>query len=211
MNKLNNCYKASVCDLEDQFICDVDVETSANFITLIFPEGIEKGSWEEGLNITFFDDLKGLVTYKCRLDRYTRREKRMAANCILGREQRAVQRRNDMKIRQNITISIETKDESGKEVTVEGVIKDISAGGILFTSDHPFEMDQILSFNFDKTDEPIHLECQVIRIQPFKIMVYGEEEEKTGYGCRFINLHNSTESVIRSYVFRQDLLMRRKK
>ena len=43
MNKLNNCYKASVCDLEDQFICDVDVETSANFITLIFPEGIEKG------------------------------------------------------------------------------------------------------------------------------------------------------------------------
>lgn len=135
----------------------------------------------------------------------------MAANCILGREQRAVQRRNDMKIRQNITISIETKDESGKEVTVEGVIKDISAGGILFTSDYPFEMDQILSFNFDKTDEPIHLECQVIRIQPFKIMVYGEEEEKTGYGCRFINLHNSTESVIRSYVFRQDLLMRRKK
>ena len=87
MNKLNNCYKASVCDLEDQFICDVDVETSANFITLIFPEGIEKGSWEEGLNITFFDDLKGLVTHKCRLERYTRREKRMAANCILGREQ----------------------------------------------------------------------------------------------------------------------------
>ena len=116
-----------------------------------------------------------------------------------------------MKIRQSVTISIQTQDESGDEITVEGIIKDISAGGILFLSDHPFEMNQTLSFNFDKTDEPLHLECQVIRIQPFKIKVYGEEEERTAYGCRFINLHNSTESVIRSYVFRQDLLMRRKK
>ncbi len=210
VSKLNNCYKASVCNLEDEFICEVEVETTASFITLVFPEGIEKGEWEEGLHITFYDDLRGLVTYKCRLERYTKRGKRMAANCNLGKEQKTVQRRNDMKIRLSVSISVQKEDEPDKGIEVDAIIKDISAGGILFISDYPFEVGQVVAFEFTETDEPLHLECEIIRTQPYKITVYGEEIEKPGYGCRFINLHGSSEAQIRSYVFRQDLLMRRK-
>lgn len=211
MKKLINCYKASVCDLEDQFICEVEVEASASFVTLVFPEGVEKGDWEEGLLVTFYDGQRGLVTYKCRLERYTKRENRMAANCSLGKEQKVVQRRNDMKVHQSVPISIQTVDETGGRIEVEGTIMDISAGGIFFISDHPFVVDQTISFNFDRTDEPLHLECQIIRSQPYKMTVRGVEEEKPGYGCRFIHLHSSSESLIRSYVFKEDLLMRRKR
>lgn len=205
----NKWRKASIFNMEHKHLCDVAVEVRSENITLVFPENIREGSWED-VYVVFYDDIKGLLTYKCKLTDYKRRSSQLTAKCILGEEQGAVQRRNDLKIRQIIPISIQATNKAGEKINVEATIQDISAGGIFFVSDFLFEEGEHFSFLFRRAATPMRLECEVLRRQPYEGKGNFSRDHMMGYGCKFVNLPENREAAIRSYIFREDLLMRKR-
>ncbi len=205
----NKWRKASIYNMEHEHICDVAVEVRSEDITLVFPETIREGSWED-VYVVFYDEIKGLLTYKCKLMDYKRRSSQLTAKCILGEEQGAVQRRNDLKIRQIIPISIQATNKAGEKINVEATIQDISAGGIFFISDFLFEEGERFSFLFRRTTTPMRLECEVLRRQPYEGKGNFSRDHLMGYGCKFVNLPENREAAIRSYIFREDLLVRKR-
>ena len=52
MPQINKWRKASIYGLEKTYICDVQVEMISDTITLVFPEEIQNGAWEN-VNIVF--------------------------------------------------------------------------------------------------------------------------------------------------------------
>lgn len=214
MPQFNKWRKASIYDLDKDHICDVRVEMTNDTITLVFPEEIQESTLEslESAKVVFYDEQKGLVTYdKCRLTDHKRRGERLLAHCILGDEESVVQRRNDLKLRQIVPVSIQAYDtNTGEKINVNATIQDISAGGIYFISEMLFEVGERFSFLFRRTAEPLRLECEVLRRQPYTGRGNYLPGSMMGYGCRFINMNDRKESAIRSYVFREDLLARRR-
>ena len=210
MPQINKWRKASIYGLEKTYICDVQVEMISDTITLVFPEEIQNGAWEN-VNIVFYDDKKGLVTYTCKLPDYKLRSERLTVQCILGEEESVVQRRNDLKIRQIIPISIQAfNSTTGEKMNVNGTIQDISAGGIFFISETLFDEGERFSFLFRRTAEPMRLECEVLRKQPYTGRGNYVPGTMMGYGCRFVNMNDHNVSTVQSYVFKEDLLARRR-
>ena len=211
MPQFNKWRKASIYGLEQNHICDVRVEMVNDTITLVFPQEIQNGAWEN-VDIVFYDEQKGLVTYKnCRLKDYKYRGERLVAQCILGTEDSVIQRRNDLKIRQIIPISIQAvNSKTGEKISVDATIQDLSAGGIFFISEMLFEVGEKFSFLFRRSAEPLRLECEVLRRQPYTGRGNYVPGTMMGYGCRFINMTDHKEASIRSYVFKEDLIVRKR-
>lgn len=210
MPQFNKWRKASIYDLDKDHICDVKVEMINDTITLVFPEEIQDCTLESA-NVVFYDDQKGLVTYKCILMDYKHRGEHLLAQCILGEEESVVQRRNDLKIRLIVPISIQAiSSKTGEKINVNATIQDISAGGIFFISEMLFEIGERFSFLFRRTAEPLRLECEVLRRQPYTGRGNYVPGTMMGYGCRFVNMNDRKEAAIRSYVFREDLLARKR-
>lgn len=126
-----------------------------------------------------------------------------------------MQRRNDIKVPINISISLSGRAKGETISNVAATIWNISAGGVFFTSKQEFSIGDVVSFRFSTPDLPsIALQVEVLRIQEHRglrkiIGARAEDTELRGYGCRFIRLPGSAESQIRNYVFRQDLIHRR--
>lgn len=210
MPQFNKWRKASIYDLNKDHICDVKVEMINDTITLVFPEEIQDCTLESA-NVVFYDDQKGLVTYKCILMDYKHRGEHLLAQCILGEEESVVQRRNDLKIRLIIPISIQAiSSKTGEKINVNATIQDLSAGGVFFISEMLFEIGERFSFLFRRTAEPMRLECEVLRRQPYTGRGNYVPGTMMGYGCRFVNMNDRKEAAIRSYVFREDLLARKR-
>lgn len=205
----NKWKKADIYNIKHEHICAAAVEVGEEKITLVFPENIREGSWED-VSVVFYDDVKGLLTYKCKLTDYKRRMSQLTAKCILGEEQGALQRRNDLKIRQIIPISIQATNKAGEKINVDATIQDISAGGIFFVSDFLFEEGERFSFLFRRTSPPMRLECEVLRRQPYEGKGNFSREHMMGYGCKFVNLPENREAAVRSYIFREDLLVKKR-
>ena len=95
-------------------------------------------------------------------------------------------------IKANVTIPV-TISVAGRE-TIDGVINDISASGILFSTDARLDTGQVIEFTFDRTHQPFKVEAEILRSQD-------SEDGCKGYGCRLINLTAAKESNIRRYIF----------
>ena len=95
-------------------------------------------------------------------------------------------------------------------MNVNGTIQDISAGGIFFISETLFDEGERFSFLFRRTAEPMRLECEVLRKQPYTGRGNYVPGTMMGYGCRFVNMNDHKESAVRSYVFKEDLLARKR-
>ena len=163
MPQINKWRKASIYDLEKNHICDVGVEMTDGAIRFVFPEEIQNGTWED-VTAIFYDEQKGLISYKCRLEGYKERLGRLTAQCILGPEESSLQRRNDLKIHLVMSITIQAADsKTGEKMNINAMLQDISAGGIFFISEVLFEEGERFSFVFRRTPEPLRLECEVLR------------------------------------------------
>lgn len=209
MPKINKWRKASIYDLEKNHICDVGVEMTDGAIRFVFPEEIQNGTWED-VTAIFYDEQKGLISYKCRLEGYKERLGRLTAQCILGPEESSLQRRNDLKIHLVMSITIQAADsKTGEKMNVNAMLQDISAGGIFFISEVLFEEGERFSFVFRRTPEPLRLECEVLRKQPYDGGNY-TPGSMMGYGCRFVNMTDHKESAVRSYIFKEDLMKRKR-
>ncbi len=83
-------------------------------------------------------------------------------------------------------------------------IKDLSASGLLFVSDQHFEPCMNFTFDFPDIENTPEVTARIVKKRPVRI------HGLTGYGCQFIHLSPALEAEIRKFVFRQDVLHKKK-
>lgn len=82
---------------------------------------------------------------------------------------------------------------------------DISVGGFKFTSNTSFETGSTFSFIFSRGRHPVVLSARVVRARP------SCKENLYCYGCQFLNVDTKAESVLRGFVFKENLIQARAK
>ncbi len=219
---LFDCKKASIYSLQNAFLCDAAVSNiKEDSVTLTLKDSGADFLTSE-VNVTFYDGAKGLVTYFCELSGY--KEFMTAPNvftsrvhCTLCKQLSTVQRRNDVKVPVNIPMRFSYSSGSEVEVNVTGTIRNISAGGIFFTCHYTFLTGSIVEFSFSPRQDiaPILLKAEILRAQDMDSMqqsfrMDAGDMDLRGYGCRFIDLSPHAEAQLRNYVFREDLIRRKK-
>lgn len=221
MNIVTYCKKATVYTLEHNFLCDVEVRhLENNTAMLVFPDDYIDDLWNH-VYVTFYDTYSGLVTYQCTLTDYKKErihtsEFCYTATCVMQELDAVLERRHDIKIYRNFRAVLKSVDEETKKMSETPVtIKNISAGGMFFISHEPFYIGQTFSFLFESGNLPLWLEAEILRTQDLESPHTGEaltasDKPLLGYGCRFINTTRQQESVLRSFVFQEDLKKRKK-
>lgn len=93
-------------------------------------------------------------------------------------------------------------DEHDKEEII--TIKNMSAGGFFFVSEKQYYPDHSLSFIFNNGMTPILVTAKIRNQRPTRF------PKLHGYGCQFFGLSAKTEAAVRNYVFKNEVLQRKK-
>ena len=109
--------------------------------------------------------------------------------------------RDDVRI--NVTFPVEIELEDGR--TIEAQVKDMSAGGFRFVSEEDVPEGMGVSFLFTLGKLPVFITGDIKHQYPS-----GEGGLKS-YGCQFVNLPPTTESVVRNFVFHEEVVRRKRK
>ena len=154
--------------------------------------------------VHYTDSAQGVFDFYCRYTGFEQDGVHFDMVMLVDDIIQTTQRRQDLKMKTNISIKLTLLDQGDKvltdpetmrSVTVPAMLRDISAGGIMIDTERELPVNQKLLFPFDKGSSPIMVSAQVIREQP-------PVNDYYRYGCRFINNTVSKESIIREYVFR---------
>lgn len=84
------------------------------------------------------------------------------------------------------------------------LLTDISAGGFMFVSKDTFDIGSVVSFMFSFKRTPAYITGIIRHERPTRT------PDLKGYGCQFTGLSSATESMIRSFVFQEEAIQRRK-
>ncbi len=229
MAKITRSKKAIISNLStDIVICDADVteindDSAILSIEIDFVEDLDTE-----VKVTFFDELKGLVTYHCSLNISKKRFKDgiqiQDIICLFGKVISVIDRREDYKIEAKASADViipedaeipdDYIDYAEDEITNIKVVKadiiNISAGGVYFTSTFPFKENHICTIYLHLNPRKrIKATAEVLRIDE-KGSASDTGYTVYGFGCRFLDLSSVTEQEIRSFVFKQQMLNREK-
>ncbi|MEF9941565.1 MAG: PilZ domain-containing protein [Lachnospiraceae bacterium] len=201
---LTNCTKCSIYNLDKQYICDAQVSEIDDTQAALFLLDDYGDLLSTEVHVTFYDDLQGLVSYLCTLSSYKeviipQFRNYYSVICHLNSEEGVIQRRHDIKIKTDFEVELTTINSDDEELNIPVTVKDISAGGLFFLSTEYFYEGQEFFFVFDKGSIPLPLTAMVLRRQNT------DDEEVYGYGCQFLRLSSAKESIIREFVFREQL------
>lgn len=210
---MSNIYrKATIYNLNKVMICDAEVLGKRdNVITIMLKENISS-KMHSDLYVTLYDDVYGLLTYKSKIIEY---KKIVSASFSIQYKVRCelidlveiLQRRNNVKVKTNISTTITLVDDEDEEIInlktqrpfdYAAFIKDISASGVFVTTEEELAISQRFVFIFSESPKPIRIISEIIRIQKLSKGGYG-------YGCKFLNMSDSMESVVRRFVFKVQL------
>ncbi len=222
---LKLCSKAAIYDNDgDTILCQASVrDVDGNTATLVFDEN-DIEILESEMIITFYDDVLGLITYNCQLAAGKKfidkdRKYKQALKCVLGEQLSVLQRRSDIKVHVDIpvrllippTVELPPEFSEGEKhrgaTIVVGTAFDLSAGGLFLHTlcDIPEESSFSILLPVS-SDKAIELDVTMLRKVPPE---ENAENKNFGYGCKFVNMSSSTETTIRSFVFRQQMLNRK--
>jgi len=221
---LNNCKKASIYTIQNHFLCDAavsDIQENSARLTMEEMEDAASDFLGSECHVTFYDGVKGLVTYHCTITDHKESEVtpgviNISIECHIGEQLSALQRRNDLKVPVSIPVTLNFAGRSSRPIDIPGTIRNISAGGIFVTCRYSFRPGDFVSFPLvlKENTPPDILTVQVLRIQdrePLHDIIGREADDESlfGFGCRFAGMPSRTEAQIRNFVFRQDLLHRK--
>ncbi|WP_027400139.1 flagellar brake protein [Anaerovorax odorimutans] len=169
----------------------------------------KKGTLTEGrpVRLNIINDDKGILLYTGRAGYILKGRVHIEHLKFLEH----VQRRKDFKVSINYVevveaVSKEPKD-NGAIVKIPVRFKDISAGGACFITEgknENLEVGDHIITDFTLGRFPIILEMKILRETKEKNNVYS-------YGCQFIDMKASQESIIRQFVFQTQLGNKKKK
>lgn len=151
------------------------------------------------IEVLFYDPVLGVARCRCRLSAPVPSGELRIFRCEVLETLSKHQRREDLKVTLHAPVDVTYNDR-----TWPATIHNISASGVLLVTSLPVQKGDRLSFTFTRTEAPVSLTAQVLRVElrpPFKgRLAYG-------YGCRFVNLKPQAEAMLRSYVFQEERRM----
>ena len=148
------------------------------------------------VEVVFYDPVLGVVRCSCLLSAPVPSGELRTYRCEVVEKLSQEQRREDLKI----TLSVPVDVIYGDGVW-SATIHNISASGVLLVTSLPARKGDRLSFEFNRTETPVRLTAQVLRVE-LRPPVKGKLAY--GYGCKFVDLKPQTEALLRSYVFQEE-------
>lgn len=145
--------------------------------------------------VDFYDDRVGMIRAVCSLvvrrnPAFPETPHPWMADCEIIEVKDSLQRQQDIRAR----VKIHTSFASERHGAFYGVIENISAGGIYFKTSMPLDRNEMITFQHSFRTALRTFQACVIRMQRI-----GDEY---GYGCRFVDLNENAEAVIREYVYK---------
>ncbi len=194
---LNNCTICSVYGPDGELQTRVRVKCTGEQITLHFKKAGELSD-SERIRIDFFDGQVGYIKTYCEIvvrknyDPYILEP--WIADCEILEVIEIVQRQKDLRAK----MVREAEFSSPGHGDFNGIIQNISVGGLYFVAKTLLAVDDKITFRYTFIKKEHTMEATILRVQDLKNGSYG-------YGCQFLNLPNSTERDIRQYVYKQQL------
>lgn len=194
---LNNCTICSVYNPDDMLIARVRVKCTGERITLHFKK-IDELSDSERIRIDFFDGQIGYIKTYCEISVRKNYDPLILepwmADCEILEVEEIVQRQKDLRAKMERKI-ICISPSRGK---FEGIIQNISVGGLYFVSNTDLDNEEQFEFNYTFIKKEHRLNAVILRKQEL-------HNGRFGYGCQFRRLPNSAERDIRQFVYKQQL------
>lgn len=207
---LTDCHKASIYTTDNQYLCDASVsELTEDSAELVF-SGSSADILRSEVVVTFYDSFEGLLSYECRLSDYKEYlsapgERMSRVTCSIGKNISVIQRRKDLKVPVNIETVLTYLDSEGHSRESRARLRNISAGGVFLTCRTRFLPGQLFHFPLKTADRFLKMSAEILRIEPPSV-----EDAPPGYGCRFVDLPPYAEASLRNFVYRQELLIRKR-
>lgn len=200
MKLFPKCKKAEILDPKSSIPTTASVSTgSVSGLLVTVPLNAEL-SLRGPVDIRFYDPTLGVVRCRCRLFSPVTAGGMRTYRCEVLEQLSQIQRREDIKIPLNIPV---TTDYLG--MLYSSSIENISAGGVYLVSALTAPVGDRLSFLFPKTVPSIPLTAKILRADP---RVAPNGRTTFGYGCRFVGLNLTQESLLRSFIFQEERRLR---
>lgn len=199
-----DCKKACICSFTGVPLAEAEVVDSGKepMGLIIKEEDIRKISAE--MIIVFYDDVRGLVTCKCRLDDKVEVEDGpfYKLSCRVLERMEELERRRDMKVRICFPASMDISDTEENIFHVKAEVKNISAGGVGFESKEDLKEGSVFSFLMDVKSACIRLKGTVLWK---KKVLDGEKDCYYRYGGRFQEMTSHQETVLGKFLLQEQI------
>ena len=146
--------------------------------------------------VIFYDPILGVARCSCILSAPVPAGELRTYRCQVLEKLSHDQRREDLKISLSVPVEVAFRGKSWSSI-----VHNISASGVLLVSNLQAKKGDRLSFLFPKTDPPVPLTAEVLRVE---LRPPRNGRLSYGYGCRFVGLKAQHESLLRSYVFQEE-------
>ncbi len=224
---LTKCNKASVYktgDMEENPICEVIVKlnSSDKDVTIVVEDEYADRLVDE-VYVSFYDMTSGLINCRCKLS--DPEVNRIGANrygfytCTILEQISVVERRKEVKVSATCFVDVKVpypqvvpegfediEPEDGYLIT-EGIMQDISAGGVAFRSSFPLYVGSVVDLDlFLEDDKVISVKAEILRsekLNPFDAMSI------CYYGCRFIDASEEIKDELRAYIHNEMIRQKR--
>ena len=207
MEILKECKKAEIFDLAGGLLCVAGVSSGPmGGILLTIPRSLncqELGTCQ----VTFYDPSLGKLTCLCTLSSpLPLPDQKQSVRCDILEKLSQEQRREDVKVPVEVKVMLHVTHMPGDSVYVPAsgwpaVIKNISAGGVYFSTDLVLPEQRMVRFDFREAGVSIPLTAQILRVDD---VTERPSQPLYGYGCRFVNLQNRYENQLRNFVFQEE-------
>lgn len=199
---VTDCKKATLYTMDDICLCDVRVTALENETIFLEFEGPCAGLPLSEAKITFYDSIKGLLTCRCTMWGYTASAPEYSALCSVEEVLCALERRSDKKAAVAIPAEMCCYFRGHVDHCFSALIKNLSAGGLFFTSSRELSPGDVVHFTFTPRSKPLALSAEILRTESEP---EGSASSGSGYGCRFLRLTASEEAQIRQFVFKTEV------
>lgn len=193
---IKDCSRCMVYTPKGQRMSEARVVHTRNSISLFF-SGYDFRDVRFQGRVDFYDDQAGLIKTLCEIiirrnPAYPEVVEPWMADCKILKVKDIVQRQRDIRAK----VYLEVEFESQKSGRFYGTIRNLSAGGLYFTSVQMLKKGDRLSFPYT---------FRTLERQFELVILWGKRvaDGRCGYGCHFVRLTDGAEAAIRSFVYKK--------
>jgi hypothetical protein len=160
------------------------------------PKLVTEKIFPEEVLIMHSSETKGLLYYQAFFKKCDKTEgKKLKAQFQITGLLEQVQRRADIKVKlTGVSLPIQLKKNREFEVN----LCNISAGGMLISTEHILPIGQTFSFSYELPTEVLEINAEILRIEPLGINAFQ-------YGCKFYDMTDEQMGTLRKHIYQLQL------